>query len=348
MVIPRLDPAHVDPPAPDTPLADAALADLLAAAGADGVPAAVWERALHGPARAFLARPGKAFRARLVEAGWALSGGAPAGPPPALGAAIELLHAGSLIVDDVQDDSATRRGAPALHLLVGAPLAVNTGGWMYFRALELLGEAPLPPAAAATLLPRVARTLADCHRGQALDLATRVFDLDRADVPAVVAATTALKTGALMALAAQLGALAAGAPPALVAALATAGRDLGVALQMLDDLGGLTAPSRRDKGREDLAQGRPTWPWAWLARAADDVTWARLQRQARAAATSPPDRDALADTLAARVQATGRADVRARLSTTFATLADAVARDGAPAALDPLRREIARLEASYG
>ncbi len=127
----------------------AALEEALAGDGAcpldASVPAAVWRRALAGPAAEFLARPGKALRARVVRAGFALAGGARASCPEALPLAVEILHAGSLIIDDIQDQAEHRRGAPALHHLIGAPLAINTGSWMYFWALAELGAAGLPP-----------------------------------------------------------------------------------------------------------------------------------------------------------------------------------------------------------
>jgi geranylgeranyl pyrophosphate synthase len=296
-----------------------ALDDALAPGGAAAldpdVPAAVWEAALVGPAAAFLARPGKDLRGKLVRAGWALGGGAALGAhaaPERLEHVIELIHAGSLIIDDVQDGSEERRGAPALHRLVGAPLAINTGSWMYFWALAELARLGVPGAVEHT-----AAVLARCHQGQALDLAARVVDLDPRDVPAVVAATTRLKTAALCRLAVELGARTAGAPEARAAALGDLGEAIGRALQMLDDLGGLVAPARRAKGHEDLREARPTWAWAWLAEQHDPFAWARLVGVARAVAAGA-DPQPLAEALAERVEAAGRAAARKTLDDALA------------------------------
>jgi geranylgeranyl pyrophosphate synthase len=312
-----------------------------------GVPAAVWRRALAGPAAEFLARPGKELRTTIVRAGWILGGGAPNAMPERLPLVIELLHAGSLIVDDVEDDSDERRGAPALHRIVGVPLAINTGSWMYFWALAELAE--IAPAA----MPLAAHTLVRCHQGQALDLAVRIADLDVADVPAVVAATTRLKTGALCTFAAELGALAAGASEATRAAIGRFALAMGTGLQMLDDLGSLASPARREKGREDLRAGRPTWPWAWLAEQGP-FAWSRLASMERAIASEGPaapkdacDRcvDELADALASATSDTGRARVRAVLAT---ALDDLRATVGAGPAIDTIAAELRRMEASYG
>ncbi len=304
------------------------------------VPAAIWRRALAGPAADFLARPGKELRTTIVRAGWILGGGAPTAMPDELPLVIELLHAGSLIVDDVEDDSLERRGAPALHRLVGAPLAINTGSWMYFWALAELAE--LAPAA----LPLAAHTLVRCHQGQALDLATRIADLDVADVPAVVAATTRLKTGALCTFAAELGAMAAGADAETRAAIGRFALAMGTGLQMLDDVGSLSA-TRREKGREDLRAGRPTWPWAWLAEQGP-FAWSRLASLERTIAAENADDariDELADALAAATASIGRARVRSLLQTALVDLRAAV---GASPALDTIAAELRRMEASYG
>ena len=75
----------------------------------------------------------------IVRAGWLLGGGT-GEPPDRLAGVLELIHAGSLIVDDVEDSAEQRRGAPALHQLIGVSLAINTGSWMYFVALADLAE----------------------------------------------------------------------------------------------------------------------------------------------------------------------------------------------------------------
>jgi geranylgeranyl pyrophosphate synthase len=332
--IPPTAPARDD----DTPLA-AALRS--AAVGFDpSVPRAVWERALLGPAEEFLRRPGKEVRARLLRAGWRLGGGR-GDAPEALTEAIEILHAGSLIVDDIEDDSDERRGGVALHRLCGVPLAINTGNWMYFWALARLGELDLPAPTHLAIYRAAVDTLVRCHQGQALDLGARVGDLEQAQVPAVVAATTRLKTGALMGLAAFLGAAGAGADPARAAAIARFGEAVGVGLQMLDDLGSIACRARLDKGREDLQGGRPTWPWAWLAESADQLAFARLQQRARGAA----DVDGLAEALCHAVEADGRARIRAHLD---AALADLGVFVDDTAAVHAIAAELRRLEESYG
>ena len=322
-------------PTPEAEAVDAALDELLRATS---LPAELWMRALFGPARAFLSRPGKRFRARLVAAAWRIAGGDGA-PPATLASIVEILHAGSLIVDDIEDQGQTRRGAPALHHVVGVPVALNTGNWMYCWPSALLAALELPAAIELAMHRDLQACLNRCHQGQALDLALPVTSLRRADVPAVAAAIARLKSGALLGLAATLGARAAGAGADVVAALGEFGVALGEGLQMLDDLGSVCAPDRAAKAEEDLAAARCTWPWAWLAEDADDVAWRGL------VAALGADPRALAAELARRIGARGRARARDHLATALATLR---ARVGDGPALDAVADEIVRLEESYG
>ncbi len=328
-----------------------ALAALERAARPDGaspfppeVPSEVWRRALIGPAAEFLARPGKELRTTIVETGWILGGGAPGAMPDRLPLVIELLHAGSLIIDDVEDGSEMRRGAPALHHLVGAPIAINTGSWMYFWALAELEQLELTPTVELAAHRATTRTLVRCHQGQALDLATPVTELQADQVAPVVETTTRLKTGALCALAAQLGAIVAGGTPAITNAVGRFGEHMGIALQMLDDLGSLTSPSRRHKGHEDLRAARPTWPWAWLAQR-DAFAWSRCITTARAVVAGSGDVDELADLLASEVADEGRACIRATLDATITELS-AIA--GENATTQRFAAELRRMETRYG
>lgn len=323
---------------------DAALAAEGTSALDGNVPIAVWRRALVGPAAEFLARPGKQLRTTIVRAGWLLGGGEVDAIPASLPLVIELLHAGSLIIDDVEDGSQERRGAPALHHLVGVPLAINTGSWMYFWALAELGALGLAADRELAAHKLATQTLVRCHQGQALDLATCIADLAVAEVAPVVSATTRLKTGALCRFAAELGAIAAGASEPVRAAVGRFGEAMGIGLQMLDDLGGVASPARHDKAREDLREGRPTWPWAWLAEQGP-FAWARFAAQARAVTAGTGDVDALIGELHEAIGDIGRERVRAALDTALADLVEVV---GTSAVTKMIARELARMEASYG
>ncbi len=166
-----------------------------------------------------------------------------------------------------------------------------------------------------------------------------MIELEPAQVPAVVATVTRLKTGMLCRLAAELGAIAAGATPATRKAIADFAEDMGRGLQMLDDLGSLTDPARRPKAHEDLRALRPTWPWAWLAEG-DAALWLHCTALARIAKL-----DELAAALVRATATRGRAQIRTTLEGALAALRAAV---GACPTVDAIAAELARMEVSYG
>ena len=308
---------------------------------AHGIDPAHLERALYADAREFLARPGKAFRARLIQTCFSLARGEHAPVPAEAIEAIELLHGGSLIVDDIQDDALTRRGAPALHRVIGTPRALNTGNWLYFVALSRLDALALAPETASELTRAAHVCLMRCHEGQALDLALRVGDLRRADLPSVVRFVSALKTGALTGFAAGLGASTAGASPAVTQRLTSFGQKVGVALQMLDDLGSFVAPKRHHKAREDLSGQRASWVWSWASETLDEHTFKQLVKQLSREA----ELELLRERLSEAVHALGRSRVHEALELAKRELHTMFTPSSA---LDALHAELTHLEQSYG
>jgi geranylgeranyl pyrophosphate synthase len=303
----------------------------------------IWGRALQTPVAQFVERPGKAFRADLVARSFEIAGGQ--GPcPPRLSAIVEILHAGSLIIDDIEDESSSRRGGVALHRLHGLPVALNAGNWMYFWALGLIEHVGLGSDVQLALYQWALRTMLRCHHGQALDLTANVYELRQDEVPSVVLATAELKTGALMELSAVIGAVAARATPQIVAELAAFGRGMGVALQMLDDVGGLVSEKRCHKGHEDLLFGRPTWPWAWLAAELSSERFEELCKQGREVAARKLHPEALARVMQRHLRGSGRVRVRRHIHRSFARL-EAVL--GASTASAALREQLHHMEKSY-
>jgi len=319
----------------------ALLDEHLAPALTDGtIRSEVSEATLVGIARELLGRPGKQFRARLVELAFELAGGEVGELCPVIPQLVEIVHAGSLIVDDIQDDSPERRGGPALHRLYGVPLAINTGNWLYFAAYHLIDRTGLTEGAALEIYRRLTRTMFRSHQGQALDLAIDVTAMRQRDVLELAEAAAALKAGELMSFAAALGGLAAGAILPTVESLARFGAALGVGLQHLDDAGGLRG--RRDKGREDLAGHRLTWPWACLAGELDTVGFTRLQHKLRDARDG--DLDELIDELAGLLGEDAHHRAHVRLDGARVMLTEQFAGHPALSAVDA---ELARLERAY-
>ncbi|MER7363414.1 polyprenyl synthetase family protein [Nonomuraea wenchangensis] len=149
-------------------------------------------------------------------------------------AAVELVHAFSLLHDDVMDDDPVRRHRPAAWTVFGRPHALLCGNALLTLAGELLLEQGTPGgAAAARALNEAVLSLV---AGQALDLEFQ----DRDDVTREECLRMSrCKTASLLACACSIGVTAAGGPARLAGALAAFGTEAGLAFQLADDLLGI-------------------------------------------------------------------------------------------------------------
>jgi len=176
--------------------------------------------------------PGKRLRPAVLLAAAEACGGSHAAALPAA-AAIEMLHAYTLVHDDLpaMDDDDERRGRPTVHIAFGEGIAILAGDGLLTAAFAALAELGPYAGAAVTVLARRAGA-AELLGGQAIDLTASP---DSLGTIAAVERLHAAKTGALFAAAAELGAIAAGAPAATCAALGRYGLSIGIAFQHADD-----------------------------------------------------------------------------------------------------------------
>jgi geranylgeranyl pyrophosphate synthase len=172
---------------------------------------------------------------------------------------LEVLHAGSLIIDDIQDGSPTRRGKPSLHSNIGVPLAINSGSWLYFWALSLIPKMELNPPVELEMTRLCHQALLNGHLGQALDLGICIDKVSQDKAKELSMAAMKLKTGKLMSLASELSAVACGVHFEVRLALKNFGLDFGFALQSFNDLKEFSKNSQTIN--QDLILGRPSWIW---------------------------------------------------------------------------------------
>lgn len=240
------------------------------------------ERCLMQPLQDLLARPKKEVRGSLVHLGFELINqcedqqlNSPDQVRPSLESqqqgleacaqAIEALHTGSLIIDDIEDQSEWRRGGPTLHLKYGMPTALNAGNWLYFFAFEKIRKSGLSSEIRLQLYELIEEVLLEAHTGQALDVGTDISRQPADAIPALCASSLELKSGALMALALQMGAVIAMASKDQLQTIKKFGVEFGVSLQMFDDLGNVRVDRPTRKHLEDLMLRRPSFVWWVLA-----------------------------------------------------------------------------------
>ena len=173
-------------------------------------------------------------------------------------AGVELLHNFSLIHDDIQDQSVSRRGRPTVWVKWGMPQAINTGDLMFtlaYQALQMLK--PVEVALQATQI--LSRTCIRLTEGQYLDLSYET----RKDLPLEsYRLMIGGKTAALLSACCELGALAARADLYQCQAMHNFGFSLGLAFQVQDDWLGIWGDaSLTGKSVEsDLVSGKKTLP----------------------------------------------------------------------------------------
>jgi farnesyl diphosphate synthase len=175
-------------------------------------------------------------------------------------AAVELIHAYSLVHDDLpcMDDDALRRGKPTCHVTFGEATALLAGDALQALAFETLVGSRLSDAAAACSELAVAAGASGMAGGQAIDLAAVGTTLPLPELEWM----HRLKTGALIRAAVRLGATACTPVPAERArALDVYAAAAGLAFQVVDDVldaCGSAASLGKTAGK-DAAQGKPTF-----------------------------------------------------------------------------------------
>jgi geranylgeranyl diphosphate synthase type I len=271
-----------------------------------------WSKALQLAPDLYPGVGGKRLRATLLERAYAFAGGRARAPAPIIDA-VEMLHAGSLVIDDFEDDSLTRRGQPALHRVIGPARAVNAGNWMYFRALELAAVALEDPARSAALVGRFIAVARQCHEGQAIDLATRIDEVTPRQAQVTALAISRWKTGRLASLAAWCGAHAAAGDPQTLRAVAAFGCRVGICLQMKNDLDELCELLDGSDRCDDLRNRRVTWPWAWAASELSVRQFTAWQRRLRRSGEQPAAFHALAKDLLDATHGRAATAINARL-----------------------------------
>lgn len=182
-----------------------------------------------------------------------------------LAAVVEFIHTATLLHDDVVDDSTLRRGRPTANQHFGNPASVLVGDFLYSRAFQMMLDAHNM---------RVMEILADATNVIAEGEVMQLMNMhDPALGETGYLQVIRSKTAKLFEASARLGAVLAGAPPALEQACATYGQALGTAFQVIDDIldyAGEVEELGKNLG-DDLREGKVTLPLiAAMRRGTDD------------------------------------------------------------------------------
>jgi len=182
-------------------------------------------------------------------------------------AIVEMIHAASLLHDDVIDDADTRRSKPSLNALYGNKTAIMLGDILYAKGfLELNNISP-------DVAKVVSNAVVQLSLGELKDVSlSKAFNLDRD----VYLKMIYQKTASLMEAAAGAAALLAGKDKV---AYMTYGRNLGIAFQMIDDILDITmdAETLGKPALHDFEEGKTTLPYIYLYEALSEEDAAKLK-----------------------------------------------------------------------
>ncbi|MEM1008944.1 MAG: polyprenyl synthetase family protein, partial [Myxococcota bacterium] len=199
----------------------------------------------------------------LLTQGTLLTHPQPPKPVCEMAIALELLHNGTLIHDDLQDGDAMRRGIPTVWKAFDAYQAINAGSALYFHTLRIFAQLDVPHTQIATLCQLLSEQTLQILSGQALE--KQLWQLfEQPHPPSYVASSTLYlsivqkKTSALFALPLMCAATLADLPYTQCLLLQHIAHPLGAAFQIQDDILDLYGKKGRDKIGSDIAEGKPS------------------------------------------------------------------------------------------
>ena len=172
---------------------------------------------------------------------------------------VEFVHTASLIHDDIEDSSDTRRGQPAAYITYGTDTAINAGSWLYFEAATCIDTLGVSSEQKLRLYQSYAMELRRLHLGQAMDIA---WHRDAAYCPPIrdYLAMVRNKTGTLAALAARIGMVLADADEGTANQAAEIAAKIGIGFQIIDDVINLSSGNPGKQRGDDIIEGKKSLP----------------------------------------------------------------------------------------
>lgn len=213
------------------------------------------EAAIARPMWDLLERGGKRWRPLLMKLCYEVVGGRES--IDKFLPVVEVIHNGTLLVDDIEDGSDLRRGKPCVHKIYGEDIAINAGNAMYYLPMLSVMRSDLDIATRVRIYELVNEEMIKLSLGQGMD----IFWHKGGRVPSdsEYLQMCAFKTGTLARMSAKLGGILGGADDETVAVLGEFAESVGVAFQIQDDI--LNICPGEDWGKDfgdDVSEGKRT------------------------------------------------------------------------------------------
>jgi geranylgeranyl diphosphate synthase type I len=224
----------------------------------NGEPLKLYEATLH-----YIKSGGKRLRPFLVVKCCELCNGSIDKALP-IASAIEMVHNFTLVHDDIMDNDEFRHGVPTVHRYYGLPYGILAGDLLLIEAFNTVvkhGKSiGLDDGVITRLIGTLAKACKELSEGQALDMEyaeSKVFPEQEHYIRMI-----SKKTASLFEASCILGAVTAYADDNTIDKLASYGRSIGLAFQLIDDLIGVIGDSRVTKKPvgNDIREGKKTLP----------------------------------------------------------------------------------------
>jgi geranylgeranyl diphosphate synthase type I len=182
-------------------------------------------------------------------------------------ACIELVHNFTLVHDDIMDNDDLRHGVPTVHKCYGMPLAILSGDILFSKAFQILvingRKSGIADKAISDIVSRVATACINICEGQAIDV--DVSSSSKFPSESQYISMIGKKTASLFEASCALGALSAPSHRTGtddVINLASFGRNIGIAFQLVDDLIGVIGDTKHTGKAvgNDIREGKKTYP----------------------------------------------------------------------------------------
>ena len=209
------------------------------------------------PGMDLINRGGKRWRPLLMQLCCEMAGGGDRALP--FTPVVEIAHNGTLIADDIEDNSEMRRGEKTIHLKYGLDMALNTGNFMCFLPSLIIEKSTLLLEQKLQVFKYYLEDLRNLHIGQGLDIQWH-NDYDYMPSQEEYFYMCSLKTGTLARMAARLGILIGCGSEKLANQTGLICENFGVGFQIIDDVKNLTTGNPGKKTGDDIIEGKKSLP----------------------------------------------------------------------------------------
>lgn len=213
---------------------------------------------INKPALDLIYRGGKRWRP-MVMVLTALSLGGNRDKAFKLSPMVELIHNGTLLIDDIEDKAIERRGKKAIHLIYGDDMAINSGNHLYYIPTTIIDEIDIPDDQKLRIYRSYTQNMRRLHFGQGMDIQ---WHNDLHYIPSVeeYLQMCKFKTGCLASMSGEMGAICAYSSIELTENIRVIWEEIGVAFQIFDDIKNITTGNPGKLKGDDIVEGKKSLP----------------------------------------------------------------------------------------